>query len=62
MHMADRLGMSRCYNEANRPRQGNYDVVLERQANSESETGRISLQRLRGGCEEEEKHLQSEEG
>jgi hypothetical protein len=40
----------------------NDDVVFERQADSQSETGRISLQRLRCGCQEKEKSLQSEEG
>jgi hypothetical protein len=54
--------MSRFYNEAYRPRQGNDDVVLERQTNSQSETGRISLQRLRSGRKEKEKSLQPEEG
>jgi hypothetical protein len=60
--MNGRLWMFRCYNEANCPRQGNDNVVLERQTDSQSETGRISLQRLRGRGKEEEKSLQSEEG
>ena len=57
VRMNGHLGMSGCYNEAYRPRQGNDDVVLKKQADSESETGRISLQRLRGGCKEKEKSL-----
>jgi hypothetical protein len=59
--MNGRLWMSWCYNEAYRRGQGNDDVVLERQADSESETGRISLQRLRSCGKEKEKPLQSEE-
>src|SRR5215212_9657284 len=47
LRMNGRLWMSRCYNEAYLLGQGNDDVVLERQADSESETGRVSLQRLR---------------
>jgi hypothetical protein len=54
--------MSRCYNEAYRLRQGNDDVVFERQTNSQSETRRISVQRLRSGGKEKEKSLQPEEG
>src|SRR3954454_2574746 len=62
LRMIGRLWMSRCYNKAYRPRQGNDDVVFKRQADSESEAGRLSLQRLRGRGEEKEKPLQSEEG
>jgi hypothetical protein len=39
----------------------NNDVVLERQADSQSQTGRVSLQRLRRRGEEKEESLQSEE-
>jgi hypothetical protein len=40
----------------------NDDVVFERQADSQSQTGRVSLQRVRRGGEEKEESLQSEGG